>query len=676
MHVRALAALAALSLAPGCLRGRGTTEEPVVTEIAFEGVRAFDGEDIAEKLATQEPVRGSGLGGFFTRVGFRLDPDALELDRRRVEAYYRAHGYYGARVGDVPIVPDGSGRAKVVFKVTEGEPVRVRTLAVNGLEEAPEAAARVRELPLRRGEVFTEGRYDASKAAIEAALATTGYATGEVTQAARILPDELAAEVTYVVRPGQRFRFGPIFVAGTSAVSRVTVREQAAREIHTGEWYDESRLGGAQARVFNLGVFAGVRVTRGEPSRERGIIPIVVAVREAPFRTLRVGPSLAIEATRWEARGVAGWTHRNLWGDLRRVDLDLRAGYAWLPTLFTRQKEGFVGQVGVAYAQPTAITRNIDLAARLELERGIEPGFDFWAQRIQLAFPLRLAPQWSVTPSYNLEVYELSDTPTITTGQQDRPLLENCPRTICLLSYLEQRLAWDGRNDPVNTRRGLHVSLAVQEGFNIGGYGYRFLRLLPEVRGFLPVSESLVLAARARVGALLPVNEVGEPPVVARFFAGGPVSMRGYNTRRLSPMVQEDGEWIPVGGNGLVDASLELRWNVSGSWGAVAFVDAANVAPPSDHPSAYAEALRDLQLAAGVGGRYATAFGPVRLDLGVRLPTELGGGVAFDHRFPAVPRYRDDVLGQCVSFTQTPVFTCQRHREPILAVQFSIGEAF
>jgi translocation and assembly module TamA len=168
------------------------------------------------------------------------------------------------------------------------------------------------------------------------------------------------------------------------------------------------------------------------------------------------------------------------------------------------------------------------------------------------------------------------------------------------------------------------------------------------------------------------VNEGGEPPVIARFFAGGPLSMRGYYTRRLSPMVREGDEWIPVGGNGLVDASLELRATISGSWGAVVFVDGANVSAPSGRPTAYLEALQDVQFAAGVGGRYATAFGPVRLDIGVRLPSELGEGVAFDQRFPTVPRYREEVLNQCV--TTFPV--CQRHREPIVAVQFSIGEAF
>jgi translocation and assembly module TamA len=665
MPRRVLALVPLLALAAGCLHGRGTPEEPIVTGIALEGVTSFDPDQIVAKLATQPPT-DIGPKGIFGATGHRLEEDALAVDRRRVEAWYRARGYYDARV-DVRTVPDGRARVKVVFRVTEGAPVRVRSLVVSGLEGAPEARVDVAKLPLRQGEVFNEAEYDAARARIDLALKTNGYATAEVTQSAHVLPEQHAADVTYGVRPGARYRFGPIFVAGSAAVARERIRDQAAVEIHAGDWYDETKLARAQGRVFDLGVFAGVRVTRGTPNVERGLIPIVVAVREAPFRTIRAGPGVAIEATRWEARGTASWTNRNFFGDLRRVETELRAGYAWLPTLLRRTKEGFVGQLTLGYAQPAAFGRSIDVSTKLELERGIETGYDFWSQRAQIAFPLRIAPRWTLVPSYNLEVYELSNTPTTTIVSSggtatDRPLLQNCASAICLLSYLEQRIAWDGRDDPVNTRRGVYVSLSVQEGTNLGGAGYRFIRVLPELRGFLPLGPHVVVATRARVGALIPIHEAGEPPIVARFYAGGPLSNRGYYTRRLSPMIVQRGEWVPIGGNGLADGSLELRWGVGGGWGTALFLDAANVSAPSGRPTAYQEALRvqDLQLAAGFGVRYGTPFGPVRLDLGVRLPTDWSPGVAFGHRFPTVPTF-DDVIP---------------HREPILAVHFSIGEAF
>jgi translocation and assembly module TamA len=672
----ALVLLASVGAA-GCLRGRGTSAEPVVTEVELEGVHAVDTDDLRERLATREPERSAGAKGLVLRVrrGFPLDPDALAVDRRRVEAYYRERGYYGARVEDVRVIPDGPGRAKVVLRVREGQPVRVTTLVVKGLDDAPDARARVRELPLREGDVFTVAAYDASKGAIEAALRRTGWALAEVTQSAHVLPDDLTAEVTYDVRPGPRLRFGPIFVAGTSAVSRDLVKDQAAVEVKSGAWFDEAKLSRAQARVFDLGVFAGVRVTLGEPNLARGIIPVVVAVREAPFRTLRFGPGIAIEATRWEARGTAGWTHRNLLGDLRRVGADLTAGYAWVPSIFARRREGVVGQLGLEYAQPAAITRRVDTSARLELERGLELGFQYWSERLQLALPIRLAPRWTLVPSYNLEVYQLRDvlegpSTSTGTGTARRPLLENCTGSVCLLSFLEQRIAWDGRDDPLNTRRGLYVALSVQEGFNVGGYGYRYLRFVPELRGYLPFGKDSVLAARARVGGLIPVNEDGAPPVVARFYGGGPISMRGYYSRELAPQELQGNEWVPVGGNGLADASVELRFGVGGGWGSAVFLDAGSVSRASGNPSEYLNALAfgEVQLAAGAGVRYGTPFGPIRLDVGFRLPTRLGSGIPFDERFPGVPH--------TVYPADAGALAGVPHREPIASVHLSIGEPF
>jgi translocation and assembly module TamA len=651
----------------GCVRGHGSAQEPFVSEVEFHGVSAVDADDLERKLATRGPVRRPGVTGAALKDRLRLDPDALATDRRRVEAYFRERGYYEARVDRVEVLPDGRGLAKVVFHVTEGRPVRVSEVIVRGLEEAPEAAARV-EFPIAAGDVFTHGAYDAARSAILGALHTNGWATGEVTQSAHVLPGPATATVTYEVDPGRRYRFGPIFVAGTSAVSSDRIREQASAAIRPGEFWDESRLARAQARVFALGVFGGVRVTRGAPDPRRGTIPVVIAVREAPFRTLRFGPGLGFESTRWEAHGLFGWEHRNFFGDLRRVRAELRGGYAWVPNPVTARKEGLVGLAAGEFQQPGALTRYIDTSARVEIERGVLEAYDFFAERLRLGLPLRISPRWSIIPSYNLEVYQLSNTEVdFVPGLEvdpGRPLLENCVGSVCLLSYLEQRIAWDGRDNPVNTRRGYYVSLAVQEGFAVSGYGYQYLRFLPELRAFYPLGSRTVLAFRTRVGALVPVGEAGEPPVVARFTAGGPLSMRGYYTQRLAAMVRQRGQWVPVGGNGLADGSAELRFDLNPSLGGALFVDAGAVSDASARPSAYQTALDPtrLQWAGGVGLRYKTPFGPLRLDIAARLPDRFDGPV--NDWFPPVP-YAIDERGARVD-----------HREPIVAVHLALGEAF
>lgn len=672
-----LATLLALGGA-GCMSARGKPgEEPVLYGLELQGVRAFDRDDILAKLATQPSDR------FAWQQARRLDPDALAVDAKRVEAFYRERGYYDARVVDVQTIPTGPGRARVVMKVSEGAPVRVTSLVVDGLDAAPEAAERVRKLPLRQGDVFTDARYDATRAAILAALKGTGWATAAVVQNARVIPAEHAAEVVFHVTAGPRLRFGPVTVSGGRAVSRERVREQATLEVHPGEWFDEAALAKAQARVFALGVFGAVRVTPAPPDLRRGIVGVDVNVSEAPFRTLRAGPGVGIQATtRWDVNSTVGWTHRNWFGDLRKLQLEMRAGYAWLVT--RPRKEGPVALLTSEFSQPGAISSRIDTSIRLEVERGLEQAYDFWSERLKLGLPIRVTQRFTVVPSWNLDVYQLEnavstfDPNAPPTATNKGPVLQNCRGNVCLLSYLQQSVQWDGRNDPINPRRGVSATLVVQEGFNVGGYGYRYLRVVPELRGYLPLGSRVVLAARSRVGVLVPVSEQGEPPIVARFNGGGPQSQRGYYTGRLSPMVLSSGSWVPVGGNGMADGSVELRVDLTQSWGGALFVDAGNVSRPSALPNAYQAALDPtlLQWATGLGVRYRTPFGPIRFDVGVQIPTNLAAGVPFEHRFPTVPSVENagapiyDKSGAVVG--TVPV----AHREPWIAFHVSVGEAF
>ncbi|HEX9052260.1 MAG TPA: BamA/TamA family outer membrane protein [Anaeromyxobacter sp.] len=663
----AAAALALTLGSAGCVHGRGTPQDPVVGAVVLEGVRSVDEGLLAEGLATRGPVPRPGLSGRLNKDRQRFEPDALPTDVKRIESFYRDRGYYGVQV-EPSVEEIGPGIVRVVFRVSEGRPARVTKLDVEGLDAAPEAARKLGKVPLRVGEIFTVSAYDATRDQLVAALRNNGWATAEVTQSAVVLPEEAAVEVRYAVTPGARYRVGPIFVGRIAGISARKIQQQISAVLRSGEWWDESNLAAARRRLSDLGVFGAVRVTRAEPDTQRGTIAVVIDLRQAKYQTLRAGPGLAFDPTRWDAHGEVSWQHRNFLGDLRRLTLDGRAGYAWVPTPFAYRKRGPVASLTADFQQPGALGRWIDAEARAQVERGIEEAYDYVGERLRLGLPLRIVSPLALVPSVNFEVYQLSNaTAQVVSGQpvapgSTQPVLENCKGSLCLLMYLEQLVAWDARDNPLNTRRGWYGAVTLQEGVRVGGYGYRYLRFRPELRAFYPLGRHSVLALRTRVGGLIPINETGNPPIVARFYAGGPLSMRGYYTDRFSPMIRQNGAWVPVGGNGAADGSLELRFDVAGDWGGAIFVDAAGVSDYSANPTEYQTALDPtrLQWASGLGLRYRTPFGPVRLDVGVRLPTDYRAGVPFDQRFPVVP--------------YTPPGTV--HREPILAVQLALGEAF
>jgi len=643
--------LVALPFLAGCLHAIGTPEEPVIRSLDLRGVKAVKGSDLRSRLATQ------ASGRFAWSEVSRLDPDGLATDRERVVAFYKERGYYRASVEEMEVVPDGEGRVRLVLHIREGNPVRVTRVDVMGLAAAPEARARVGALGLAPGQLFTWAAFDAARAELQAALAETGYATGTVTQAALVNGDAETAEVTYQVEAGPRFRFGAISVLGTAAVPPEKVVAQAERLVKPGEWYDERLLERIRARVFELGAFSSVRVTRGMPDPESGTVPIVVTVREAPLRTVRLGPGLGFDSIRWDAKMQVSWTHRNWLGDLRRLDLQANAGYAWIPNPVNPTRAGTVGKLSAALSQPAVLGRAVDLSTKVELEKNLEQAYGELSATFMVGTPFRLGQHWTFVPSYNLEVHLLRD--LVGDVSQSLPELRNCPSEICLLQYLEQRVTWDGRDNPLLTTEGFYASLTVQEGFPLGGQGYRYLRLVPDVRFFEPLGRDTVLATRLRFGALVPFGETGPAPVVALFTAGGAGSMRGYGAERLSPMADQGGTWVPTGGNGVLEGSVEVRQPLGGSLIGALFFDFGNVSDASGNPAEYRSvlSLSLLQPAIGVGVRYRTPVGPFRADLGCRVPTDWRPGVSFSDRFPPVPGDSG-------------------HREPIAVLHIALGEAY
>jgi translocation and assembly module TamA len=176
---------------------------------------------------------------------------------------------------------------------------------------------------------------------------------------------------------------------------------------------------------------------------------------------------------------------------------------------------------------------------------------------------------------------------------------------------------------------------------------------------YAPLSWRTVLAGKIRVGGLVPIKEDSPAPIVALYTSGGSTTVRGYGDQRLSPMALQDGHWVPTGGNGVFEASIEVRQQLGGALAGVFFLDVGNVSDASGDRQEWLGALRfsALQPSASLGLRYKTPFGPLRLDVGARLPTDFSSGIPFADRFPAVPGGSG-------------------HHEPLAAVHVTLGEAY
>ena len=663
-------------------------DQPVVRSLEIHGAEQVKAGDIKKKILTSQ----TGWIPLISRKEY-FDRDIWRTDLRRIERFYRERGYYQAEVVDDRITPKGENGVALDVQVREGTPTLIAEVKISGLDGLP-ADQRERVLAtvqLKNGDIFIEDRWEGLKEQLAAALRAEGYAMATVEGQAFVDVATQRAKIEVQAAPGIRYHFGELkLVTGENPrVEGWRVLEQAEAEVKPGAWYSEQAMADAQARVFKMGVFGAVKVRHGDPDPNTGTVPVIVNVRESPFHQIRVGVGAQLDQARNEFRVLGEYTDRDFFGGMRRFNLKGTAGYAFIPTAYASAtsapgaKNGPVADITTELDQPRILYRDLGAQLKLEVERGIEPAYSFYGARGKLGASYTPTPNLSFTLSYNFEVYRLQEG-AVTLGGQAPELLFGCPET-CVLSYLEQRAEYDKRDDKQEPKRGYYLALGLQEGGGPLGGSFTYFRITPEARGYVSFLEdaSLTLAGRIRMGSLNPAS--GNPldsPIVARFYAGGGSSMRGFSARRLSPQTVVEnvtgpdkegftGYTVPIGGNGLFESSWEARYNVWGPLVVATFLDTGFVTSESLEvsPGFFA---RNMLYAVGAGVRYRTPVGPIRLDFAYRLPV----GPPLQVYQPDGASFTYASEGTCFGLGHKPNLTGAGAPEGPCVLNLSIGEAF
>lgn len=610
----------------------GEVEEgPPIGKVTIEGNYSLPNRRVLGGLATRPSDRFLFFGERRT-----LDLGQVAEDLRRIEAFYREEGFFSASA-DYEVENMAAGRVHVRFFVEEGPPARLASVLVTGMDELP-ADVRRRVLsrnPLEAGARWTESAHQDFERQIVSRLDAEGYATARVEARVEVERDRAEAIAIYEVAPGERYRIGSIHVVGNLLVPDHRILAAIHRVVEEGDRYDPERLNEAQAEVFDLGVFTTANVRLGQPNPETATVPVIATVREADFLRLRLGGGAGIEQSYQQLRLLADFAHLDLFGGLQRLEFRNELAYRFIFGA-AEVESGFAGLSALRFTQPDVIGTRVDLAAGLTYERQLTLSFISQSLRGSLGVPIRFRRWLYLVPSYQIQRYfdVRTFTSPVATGRPLPPV--NCPGG-CTFSFLEQRLVVDRRSEPLEPRSGYFAALGLQEGGEILGGDFDWVRVVPEVRGYIPLGPSWVLALRLEAGILRPLQseascremaptpydvEARCSPIVVRFFGGGAAGFRGVGATRLSPLQAvtvgsgEDQEtvFVPLGGNSSLLGSTEFRWYLSPTWATVFFADVGNVGAGSTE----AFELGELHLAVGPGFRLRTPVGPIRLDLSYR----------------------------------------------------------
>lgn len=570
------------------------------------GAKALDRVDLTVS-GPQSEALGDALRSASVLRGLVDNPDATSDDilaaargdyARLVEVLY-SEGYYSV---EVSIQIDGREAALIdpfrapgqikdaTIIVDPGRLFRFGTVRI-----APVAGAR--PLPDR----FREDAPALASVAREATRQAVndwrkaGHAKARITDQ-RVLArhDSARLDVDVSIAPGPRVRFGDVTVTGESAVRASRVRRIAG--LPSGEPFHPDDVDKAAARLRKVGTFSSVQLSEGETVAPDGTMDMEIAVVDR--RPRRIGGGL--EYSSFDGVTLSGyWLHRNILGgaELFRVD-------------------GEIAQIG-GTGQGTDYT----LSFRFERPAVYGPDTLFFAEagfiysdeprflEEKFRFTTGVSREFSETLSGDLGIgYEYGRI-------SDRYARIFTRREIQLLS-LPLSLTYDNRDDPLDASRGVYARAELTpfyETFASDSGAHAAL----DLRSYLALGEpgGTVLAGRLQLGALVGPSARAAPPDFL-FYSGGAGTVRGQKYKSLTANYGG----VDFGGRSFAGVSGELRFPVGDRFGLAAFADAGFIS------SGFFED-GDWHAGAGLGLRYKTPVGPIRVDLAGPVAGNTGSGV-------------------------------------------------
>lgn len=582
-----------------------------------EGRPAISDAELRRRMTTSEDrwlEPGSG-----TLVSTELDADLESL-----RSHYLLQGFPESRVGPADVVI-GEESLRLVIPIVEGRRERVVSVELPGVRALDLDEVR-RRLPLRPGGPFHPLRVEEAEDVLRALYEEEGYRTASVTPRLDWDDDHELVDVVLAVDEGPRTEIDRLLLRGLVRTRPEVVRRFA--DLESGEPLSRRRLLEAERDLYRLGVFSSVEVEpapAGPTPPEDGVRrrDVLLRVEEGSRWRLSYGVSFHSDDG---FGGLLGLTRNHVGGRAARLQLDLRASendqrarlvyddpylggrrfpLTW--ALFVRHEERESFSIDESGLQ-VALTRDFD-----RLHGGLHGGL-----RTGLVFDYRFVD---------------TDGTAIDVAGLDR-----ADREVEIAS-LTPNLFWDRRDDPLDPTRGGTTAVQVERAFPALSAESDFLKLFVQQTQHHPLDRFGVLAWSLRLGAIEPFEALPEPdpflspelanasvPPSERFFGGGRTTHRAFSRDRLGRLGEtlvrlEDGRLVEAGGNGLLIANVDWRFPLAGNFGGVAWLDLGNVW--ADWRDVDPDQLRP---GAGLGLRYLSPIGPVRLEVGWKLDTEPADG--------------------------------------------------
>lgn len=591
--------------------------------------------------------------------GDLFDEDRFLAGLAQVADAYRRAGYYAMSAEPTyePVAGATPTRASVVLHPTISEGPAGRLTGVN-IEVAgtPQVtAADVRQVMTSRpGEPYVEQQAARDQIAVRSLYLDRGFPGVSVALQPTFSDEGRAVTLTVRITEGVRVVIGDISVVGNEQVSTQAILDEM--RLQPGQPAGTTALEDARRRLVEMGVFRRITIAMADRAAGETVGHLIVNVVEAPATTIGIGggleggryprrtPTGTDDRIEFAPRGFFEISRRNLGGRNRVLSFFSRVGLKRNlgtddPDALDEGGFGFTEyRVTGTYRERRAFGSGTDLLFGVTSEQGRRTNFNFVRQRANAEALRSFSPGVSLSGRYALEFTRLFDEQI---ASADRPLIDRLFPEV-RLSMLATGVAWDRRDSPIDPTRGTLVtgdvelaarSIGSQVGYLKGFFqGAAFRSLDPGGRTVV-ATRALLGVARGFSRTVVTPGPDGTPveavvqdlPASQRFFAGGSTTVRGFQLDRLGVEEIIDPNGLSLGGNAVVVVNVELRRRVARllgrDVGVVGFFDGGNVFRRAADVD-----LKTLRSAAGIGVRYDSPLGPLRLDFGFKLrPRTING---------------------------------------------------
>jgi translocation and assembly module TamA len=560
--------------------------------IAVKGLSTVSGpEEVLNafrKSSTLEAERKKPANA--AQIGRRANADAELLTE-----LLRSQGYYDASVE--PSTERSGNQLRVILTAEPGVQYRFASVELPGLDAAGPGAAKLRDaFPVKAGDPVIAKDVIAAGASLTAALGEQGYAGATVgEQDVDVNHQTHLATLSLPVTPGPVAKFGVIRVGGKPPFSARHLAVIA--RFKPGDQYKRSEVDDLRRALIATTLVADASI-KLVPVQGGRVVDLDVQLEPAPSHTIAgeigygTGQGALVEAT---------WTDRNFFNPEGALTLrgilgskEQLAGIQFRRSNFKKRDQ----TLNLAF---TGSHQKFDAyeAKTVQLDGHIERLSNFIWQKT-----------W--TWSYGAQL--------LATDEQGVFGPEGIKDTrTFFIAALPLTLAYDGSDNLLDPTRGFRLSGWISPEYSGHGQSLTYVRTQIDASAYKPVSDRVVVAGRIRLGTIVGADDFDLAPS-RRFYSGGGGSVRGYGYQKLGP---KDLEGDPIGGRGLAEFALEARIRLSqfgGNFGVVPFFDGGSLTTEA-MPD-----FRDWRFSAGVGLRYYSLFGPIRLDVGVPLNRQKGDG--------------------------------------------------